>query len=58
VFTHFANSTGWGNPLYVIALGLLLAQYCGGFPESEQSFEAGLRIAQFGERDTLKVTDG
>lgn len=31
VFTHFANSTGWGNPLYVIALGLLLAQYtfCG-----------------------------
>lgn len=31
VFTHFANSTGWGNPIYVIALGLLLAQYtfCG-----------------------------
>ena len=31
VFTHFANSTGWGNHLYVIALGLLLAQYtfCG-----------------------------
>ncbi|MET7490475.1 amino acid permease [Streptomyces sp. NPDC005538] len=31
VFTHFANSTGWGHPVYVIALGLLLAQYtfCG-----------------------------
>jgi amino acid transporter len=31
VFTHFANTTGWGNHLYVIALGLLLAQYtfCG-----------------------------
>jgi amino acid transporter len=27
VFTHFSNSTGWGSPIYVIALGLLLAQY-------------------------------
>ncbi|MBO0510392.1 amino acid permease [Streptomyces beijiangensis] len=31
VFTHFANDTGWSNPLYVAAIGLLLAQYtfCG-----------------------------
>ncbi|MEV0093856.1 amino acid permease [Streptomyces sp. NPDC050738] len=31
VFTHFVNDTGWSNPLYVAAIGLLLAQYtfCG-----------------------------
>ncbi|MFE2425635.1 amino acid permease [Streptomyces sp. NPDC059373] len=31
VFGHFANTTGWSSPLYVGALGLLLAQYtfCG-----------------------------
>jgi amino acid permease (GABA permease) len=31
VFTHFVNDTGWHNPLYVAAIGLLLAQYtfCG-----------------------------
>ncbi|MFJ2217658.1 amino acid permease [Streptomyces sp. NPDC101062] len=31
VFTEFVNETGWQNPLYVAALGLLLAQYtfCG-----------------------------
>jgi amino acid transporter len=31
VFTHFHNDTGFSNPLYVSALGLLLAQYtfCG-----------------------------
>jgi amino acid transporter len=27
VFGHFANTTGWSSPLYVGALGLLLAQY-------------------------------
>ncbi|POX43020.1 amino acid permease [Streptomyces sp. Ru73] len=27
VFGHFANSTGWASPLYVTAIGLLLAQY-------------------------------
>ncbi|GAA2118086.1 amino acid permease [Kitasatospora saccharophila] len=27
VTTHFVNNTGWSNPLYVSALGLLLAQY-------------------------------
>ncbi|MER6025668.1 amino acid permease [Streptomyces sp. NPDC001851] len=27
VFTKFANETGWHNPLYVAAIGLLLAQY-------------------------------
>ncbi len=27
VFTEFANETGWSNPLYVAAIGLLLAQY-------------------------------
>ncbi|MES9508920.1 MULTISPECIES: amino acid permease [unclassified Streptomyces] len=31
VFTEFVNDTGWHNPLYVAAIGLLLAQYtfCG-----------------------------
>ncbi|MDJ0342768.1 amino acid permease [Streptomyces sp. H10-C2] len=31
VFTHFANGTGWSSHWYVVALGLLLAQYtfCG-----------------------------
>jgi len=31
VFGHFVNNTGWGSPIYVCALGLLLAQYtfCG-----------------------------
>ncbi|MFI6638362.1 amino acid permease [Streptomyces sp. NPDC050504] len=31
VFTEFVNNTGWDNPLYVTAIGLLLAQYtfCG-----------------------------
>ncbi|WNE94469.1 amino acid permease [Streptomyces luomodiensis] len=27
VFTEFVNDTGWSNPLYVSAIGLLLAQY-------------------------------
>lgn len=27
VFTEFVNDTGWDNPLYVAAIGLLLAQY-------------------------------
>ncbi|MFD4995536.1 amino acid permease [Streptomyces buecherae] len=27
VFTEFVNDTGWDNPLYVTAIGLLLAQY-------------------------------
>ncbi len=27
VFGHFANNTGWTNPFYVSAIGLLLAQY-------------------------------
>ncbi|GAA2319219.1 amino acid permease [Streptomyces violaceusniger] len=27
VFTEFVNDTGWSNPLYVTAIGLLLAQY-------------------------------
>ncbi|MET7685443.1 amino acid permease [Streptomyces sp. NPDC005423] len=27
VFTKFVNDTGWSNPLYVAAIGLLLAQY-------------------------------
>ncbi|GGW47806.1 amino acid permease [Streptomyces lucensis JCM 4490] len=27
VFTEFVNETGWHNPLYVAAIGLLLAQY-------------------------------
>ncbi|MEU6892392.1 amino acid permease [Streptomyces sp. NPDC046557] len=27
VFTEFVNDTGWTNPLYVAAIGLLLAQY-------------------------------
>ncbi|MCM2576345.1 amino acid permease [Streptomyces meridianus] len=31
VFTEFVNDTGWSNPFYVAAIGLLLAQYtfCG-----------------------------
>ncbi|MEV7121150.1 amino acid permease [Kitasatospora griseola] len=27
VMTHFVNNTGWSNPVYVSAIGLLLAQY-------------------------------
>ncbi|MCC9309160.1 amino acid permease [Kitasatospora sp. RB6PN24] len=27
VFGHYANSTGWHNPLYVALIGLLMAQY-------------------------------
>jgi amino acid permease (GABA permease) len=27
VFSHFVNNTGWGSSLYVVLLGLLLAQY-------------------------------
>ncbi|MFC1435355.1 amino acid permease [Streptacidiphilus sp. N1-3] len=27
VFTHYVNNTGWHNPIYVTAIGLLLAQY-------------------------------
>ena len=27
VFTHFVNNTGWGSKIYVLMLGLLLAQY-------------------------------
>ena len=27
IFTHFVNNTGWGAPVYVFLLGLLLSQY-------------------------------
>lgn len=27
VFTHFVNNTGWGSGVYVVLLGLLMAQY-------------------------------
>ncbi|MDX2811971.1 amino acid permease [Streptomyces sp. PA03-5A] len=27
VFTHFVNNTGWGSGIYVVLLGLLMAQY-------------------------------
>ena len=27
MFTHFANGSGWGSKVYVLMLGLLLAQY-------------------------------
>ncbi|MGW4490417.1 amino acid permease [Streptomyces sp. NPDC004376] len=50
-FTHFVNNTGFHNPLYVGALGLLLAQYtfCGYDASahlSEETRNAGRSAAQ------------
>ena len=51
VFTEFVNDTGWENPIYVAAIGLLLAQYtfCGYDASahlSEETSNASVTAAQ------------
>lgn len=38
--THFVNNTGWGNPLYVFLIGLLMAQY------TFTGFDASAHVAE------------
>lgn len=40
VFTHFVNETGWGNPIYVFLIGLLMAQY------TFTGFDASAHVAE------------
>ena len=47
VFTHFVNNTGWGSALYVIVLGLLVAQYTfTGFDASAHMTEETINAAR------------
>jgi amino acid permease (GABA permease) len=51
VFTHFVNNTGWGSSLYVVLLGLLLAQYTlTGFDASAHMTEETRSAAVSGPR--------
>ena len=51
VFGHFVNNTGWGSTLYVVLLGLLLAQYTlTGFDASAHMTEETHNAARSGPR--------
>src|SRR5580692_3379839 len=51
VFTHYVNNTGWGSSLYVVLLGLLLAQYTlTGFDASAHMTEETRSAAVSGPR--------
>ena len=51
VFGHFVNQTGWGSPVYVFALGLLVAQYTlTGYDASAHMTEETMNAAKAGPR--------
>jgi amino acid permease (GABA permease) len=51
VFGHFTNNTGWSSTFYVVALGLLLAQYTfTGFDASAHMTEETHQAARSGPR--------
>lgn len=50
VFTHFVNNTGWGSKIYVVLIGLLLAQYTfTGYDASAHMTEETHNAEQLGE---------
>jgi len=51
VFSHFANGSGWGSKIYVLMLGLLLAQYTfTGYDASAHMTEETQSAARSGPR--------
>lgn len=54
VFGHFVNNTGWGSGLYVVLLGLLLAQYTfTGYDASAHMTEETQDAARSGPRGII-----
>ncbi|MGW3228694.1 amino acid permease [Kitasatospora sp. NPDC001095] len=55
VLTHFVNNTGWDNPIYVSAIGLLLAQYTfSGYDASAHMSEETTRAAVSAPRGIVR----
>lgn len=52
VFTTFVNETGWSNPLYVAAIGLLLAQY------TFSGYDASAHLAEETSRASVSAAKG
>ncbi|MFF8994774.1 amino acid permease [Streptomyces sp. NPDC014983] len=52
VFTTFVNETGWSNPLYVAAIGLLLAQY------TFSGYDASAHLAEETSRASVSAARG
>ena len=51
VFTHFVNQTGWSSPIYVVFIGLLLAQYTyTGYDASAHMIEETRKAATAGPK--------
>ncbi|AEM83727.1 amino acid permease [Streptomyces violaceusniger] len=56
VFTEFVNDTGWSNPLYVAAIGLLLAQYTfSGYDASAHLSEETSNASVFAARGIVRA---
>ncbi|MER8158842.1 amino acid permease [Streptomyces sp. NPDC094472] len=56
VFTKFVNDTGWSNPLYVAAIGLLLAQYTfSGYDASAHLSEETSNASVFAARGIVRA---
>ncbi|BBJ38531.1 amino acid permease [Streptomyces antimycoticus] len=56
VFTEFVNDTGWSNPLYVGAIGLLLAQYTfSGYDASAHLSEETSNASVFAARGIVRA---
>ncbi|MBU3865878.1 amino acid permease [Streptomyces sp. 4503] len=56
VFTEFVNNTGWSNPLYVGAIGLLLAQYTfSGYDASAHLSEETSNASVFAARGIVRA---
>ncbi|EST35431.1 amino acid permease [Streptomyces roseochromogenus] len=55
VFTKFVNETGWHNPVYVAAIGLLLAQYTfSGYDASAHLSEETSQASVFAARGIVR----
>ncbi|MFJ9929558.1 MULTISPECIES: amino acid permease [Streptomyces] len=52
VFTTFVNETGWSNPLYVAAIGLLLAQY------TFSGYDASAHLSEETSRASVSAAKG
>ncbi|RRQ82576.1 amino acid permease [Streptomyces griseofuscus] len=52
VFTTFVNGTGWSNPVYVAAIGLLLAQY------TFSGYDASAHLSEETSRASVSAAKG
>ena len=56
VFTKFVNNTGWGSGVYVVLLGLLMAQYTfTGYDASAHMTEETHKAATAGDRKSTRL---